>query len=75
MRSVIEIYRPVMRYLLCWAFFCEFMPPLDEGTILDMPVTIPRASMTQVADDLKARDALLAVIPRGGARRRQSGPG
>lgn len=41
----------------------EFMPPLDEGTILDMPVTIPRASITQVADDLKARDAILRTFP------------
>lgn len=41
----------------------EFMPPLDEGSILDMPVTIPRASITQVADDLKARDALLRQFP------------
>jgi hypothetical protein len=36
-----------------------FMPALDEGTTLDMPVTVPRASVTQAADDLKARDALL----------------
>ncbi len=41
----------------------EFMPPLDEGTILDMPVTVPRASITQAADDLKARDALLRSLP------------
>jgi Cu/Ag efflux pump CusA len=41
----------------------EFMPPLNEGTILDMPVTIPRASITQVADDLKARDAMLRRFP------------
>jgi Cu/Ag efflux pump CusA len=41
----------------------EFMPPLNEGTILDMPVTIPRASITQVADDLKARDAILRSFP------------
>ena len=41
----------------------EFMPPLDEGTILDMPVTIPRASITQVADDLKARDAIIRLFP------------
>ena len=25
----------------------EFMPPLDEGSILDMPVTVPRASVTK----------------------------
>ena len=41
----------------------EFMPPLDEGSILDMPVTTPRASVTEVADDLKARDALIRSVP------------
>ncbi len=40
-----------------------FMPPLDEGTTLDMPVTVPRASITEAADDLKARDALLRGFP------------
>ncbi len=41
----------------------SFMPALDEGTTLDMPVTVPRASVTQAADDLKARDALLRGFP------------
>jgi copper/silver efflux system protein len=41
----------------------EYMPPLDEGSILDMPVTIPRASVTEVADDLKARNAALRRFP------------
>ncbi len=41
----------------------EFMPPLDEGSILDMPVTVPRVSVTQAGDDLKARDALLRAFP------------
>ena len=40
-----------------------FMPALDEGTTLDMPVTVPRVSVTQEADDLKARDALLSGFP------------
>src|SRR5215212_2710873 len=40
-----------------------YMPKLDEGALLDMPVTVPRASVTQVADDLKARDALLRGYP------------
>src|SRR6185503_13831984 len=40
-----------------------FMPALDEGTTLDMPITVPRAGITQVADDLKARDALLRGFP------------
>ncbi len=41
----------------------EFMPPLNEGTAMDMPVTVPRASVTESADDLKARDALLREFP------------
>jgi Cu(I)/Ag(I) efflux system membrane protein CusA/SilA len=41
----------------------EYMPALDEGTILDMPVTVPRASVTEAGDDLKARDALLRGFP------------
>jgi Cu(I)/Ag(I) efflux system membrane protein CusA/SilA len=41
----------------------EYMPPLDEGSILDMPVTVPRASVTQVANDLKIRDAILRRFP------------
>lgn len=40
-----------------------FMPALDEGTTLDMPITVPRASVTQSGDDLKARDALLRGFP------------
>jgi Cu(I)/Ag(I) efflux system membrane protein CusA/SilA len=51
-----------------WAFHfpkigVTYMPPLDEGTTLDMPVTVPRASITQSSDDLKARDALLRGFP------------
>jgi Cu(I)/Ag(I) efflux system membrane protein CusA/SilA len=40
-----------------------FMPALDEGSILEMPVTVPRVSVTEVADDIKARDALLRSFP------------
>jgi Cu(I)/Ag(I) efflux system membrane protein CusA/SilA len=41
----------------------SFMPALDEGSTLDMPITVPRAGVTQSADDLKARDALLRGFP------------
>ncbi|MDR3622589.1 MAG: efflux RND transporter permease subunit, partial [Paludisphaera borealis] len=41
----------------------EFMPALDEGSILEMPTTVPRASVTQAGDDLRARDALLRGFP------------
>ena len=41
----------------------QYMPPLDEGSILEMPVTVPRASVTEVTDDLKARDAMFRKFP------------
>ena len=41
----------------------SFMPALDEGSTLDMPITVPRAGITQSADDLKARNALLRGFP------------
>ncbi|MCO5169923.1 MAG: efflux RND transporter permease subunit [Planctomycetes bacterium] len=82
-RSVAEVYRPVLAWLLrrprvvalCFAALLglglnlapklgrEFMPPLDEGSIMDMPVTIPSASVSRAADDLAARDALLRRLP------------
>jgi Cu(I)/Ag(I) efflux system membrane protein CusA/SilA len=41
----------------------DYMPPLDEGSILDMPITSPRVSVTQATDDLKARDSMLRRFP------------
>lgn len=41
----------------------EFLTPLDEGVSMDMPITIPRASTSQAADDLKARDMMLCRFP------------
>src|SRR5262249_62105097 len=40
-----------------------FLPPLDEGGVMDLPITVPRASITQAADDLKHRDGLLRGFP------------
>jgi Cu(I)/Ag(I) efflux system membrane protein CusA/SilA len=64
-RGVIVAFAVILAvgYVLAGKLGREFMPPLDEGSILDMPVTVPRASVTQVADDLKARDALLRQFP------------
>lgn len=41
----------------------ELRMPLDEGMVMDMPITIPRASNVQSGDDLKARDMLLCRFP------------
>ncbi|MEZ7891344.1 MAG: efflux RND transporter permease subunit [Candidatus Wallbacteria bacterium] len=44
----------------------EFMPPLNEGSILEMPTTVPRVSAAQVIDDLKMRDAVIRRFPEIG---------
>jgi len=41
----------------------EFLTPLDEGMVMDMPITVPRASVTQSGDDLRARDMVLCRFP------------
>ena len=41
----------------------EFMPPLDEGSYLYMPVTMPHASIGEVADVLKKQDMAFEQIP------------
>ena len=41
----------------------EFITPLDEGMVMDMPITVPRASITESVDDLKARDMVLCRFP------------
>ncbi|MFH1414020.1 MAG: CusA/CzcA family heavy metal efflux RND transporter [Candidatus Omnitrophota bacterium] len=37
----------------------EFMPPLDEGDLLFMPVLLPGASLTQVMDVMKKQDIII----------------
>jgi len=41
----------------------EAITPLDEGMIMDMPITVPWASVAQAADDLKARDMIFCRFP------------
>jgi Cu(I)/Ag(I) efflux system membrane protein CusA/SilA len=41
----------------------EFMPPLDEGTILFMPTTVPGASVARIREVLRIQDGILAGFP------------
>ena len=41
----------------------EFMPPLDEGTLLFMPVTANTISLTQAVEIMKKQDAMLREVP------------
>jgi Cu(I)/Ag(I) efflux system membrane protein CusA/SilA len=45
------------------ALTSELRMPLDEGMVMDMPITVPRASNVQSGDDLKARDMVLCRFP------------
>src|SRR4029077_18963462 len=63
--------------LVCWLFVIilglgyvastklgrEFMPDLDEQSLMDMPTTVPRASITQVTRALRVRDEVLRGFP------------
>ena len=41
----------------------EFMPPLNEGTILYMPTTVPGISVATVQQTLRVQDSILASFP------------
>jgi Cu(I)/Ag(I) efflux system membrane protein CusA/SilA len=41
----------------------EFMPPLDEGSYLYMPTTMPHASIGEVLDVLQKQDIAISAIP------------
>ncbi len=41
----------------------EFMPPLNEGVVLDMPITMPGISVTEAGQVLQMRDRMLRQFP------------
>ncbi len=41
----------------------EFMPPLDEGSLLFMPVTLPDVSNSEVKRILQVQDKLIRTVP------------
>jgi Cu(I)/Ag(I) efflux system membrane protein CusA/SilA len=41
----------------------EFMPPLDEGTLLYMPTTMPGLSVTDARDLMQSMDSILYAVP------------
>ena len=63
--------------LVCWLFAVilglgyvastklgrEFMPDLDERALMDMPTTVPRASIAEATRDLRVRDEVLRGFP------------
>ena len=41
----------------------EFMPPLDEGTLFYMPVTVPALSISEASRLLQIQDKMLMTVP------------
>ena len=41
----------------------EFMPPLNEGTILYMPTTLPGISVTEASKLLQTQDRIIKTVP------------
>ena len=41
----------------------EFMPPLDEGSLLYMPVTLPNVSITEAKRIIQVQDAIIKGLP------------
>ncbi len=57
----------VMAVMLSWIPWTrlgsEFMPPLDEGTILYMPTTLPGISVARAREMLQIQDSILKSFP------------
>lgn len=41
----------------------EFMPPLDEGSLLYMPVTLPNVAITEAKRIIQVQDAIIKSVP------------
>ncbi len=57
----------VAALILTWIPFqrigSEFMPPLNEGTVLYMPTTLPGISVARAREALQRQDSILKAIP------------
>lgn len=54
-------------FILSWLPYSrvgsEFMPPLEEGTILYMPTTLPGVSVARAREILRQQDSILKTFP------------
>ena len=65
-RKMVIIAAAVILLITVYPFMklgSEFMPPLYEGTLFYMPVTMPGASISEVSKLLQIQDKLLKNIP------------
>ncbi|HEY4327516.1 MAG TPA: efflux RND transporter permease subunit [Mucilaginibacter sp.] len=60
---IINIVALLISIPLLLSLGSEFMPPLDEGTILFMPVTLPDVSNTEAKQLLQVQDRIIKSVP------------
>lgn len=63
MTIVINVVALLITIPLILSMGSEFMPPLDEGSLLFMPVTLPSASITEVNRIMQVQDAIIKSVP------------
>ena len=59
----INIIALIIGGLMMFRMGSEFMPPLDEGSILFMPVTLPDVSNSEVKRILQVQDKIIKSVP------------
>ena len=59
----INIIALVVGILMLFKLGSEFMPPLDEGSILFMPVTLPDVSNAEAKNLLQLQDKIIKSVP------------
>jgi len=65
-RKTVILFSLIVMALTAYPFMklgSEFMPPLYEGTLMYMPVTVPAAGITEVSKLLQLTDRLLKKFP------------
>jgi len=60
---IVNVIALIISIPLLLSLGSEFMPPLDEGTILFMPVTQPDVSNSQAKQLLQVQDKIIKSIP------------
>ena len=60
---IINVIALVIAVPLMLSLGSEFMPPLDEGSLLYMPVTLPAINITEARRIIQVQDAILAKHP------------
>jgi len=60
---IIAVILPILTFPLFGKLGSEFMPPLNEGTMLYMPTAVPGISITEASRILHIQDKLIKTVP------------